>query len=122
MSVNEIANRYVALCKEGKLEQILDELFASDAVSVEAFAPPGADRTTSGLPAIKAKSQSWNESNDVHRLETFGPYPNGERFAVRFVVDVTHKPSGRRISMDEIGLFTVENGKISREEFFYQAG
>ena len=41
---------------------------------------------------------------------------------MRFVLDVTNKPSKRRITMDEIGLFTVENGKISREEFFYQVG
>ena len=41
------------------------------------------------------------------------------RFAVRFAYDVTNKPSGRRMQMDEIGLFTVENGKIVREEFFY---
>lgn len=122
MSVNEIAERYVALCKEGKLEQILDELFAADAVSVEASVPPGLDPTSSGISAIKAKSEWWTQNHEIHRFETFGPYPNGDRFAVRFALDVTNKPSGRRISMEEIGLFTVENGKISREEFFYQTG
>lgn len=122
MSVNEIADRYVALCKEAKFDQILDELFAADAVSVEAFAPPGTDRTASGLAAIRAKGEWWADNHEVHRLEVSGPYPNGDRFAVRFVLDVTNKPSGRRMAMDEVGLFTVENGKISREEFFYQAG
>lgn len=122
MSVTDIANRYVALCKEGKLEQILDELFASDAVSVEAGAPPGSDPVSSGLAAIKAKGEWWSSHHEVHRFETFGPFPNGDRFAVRFVLEITHKPSGRRMNMEEIGLFTVENGKISREEFFYQAG
>ena len=48
-----------------------------------------------------------------------GPFPNDNRFAVRFNFDVTNKPSGRRMKMDEVGLFTVENGKITREEFFY---
>ena len=52
----------------------------------------------------------------------FGPYPNGDRFAVRFAFDITNKPSGKRMQMDEVGLFTVENGKITREEFFYQVG
>lgn len=122
MSISDIANRYVALCKEGKLEQILDELFASDAVSVEAGAPPGGDPVSSGLPAIKAKSEWWSNHHEVHRFETYGPFPNGDRFAVRFVLEITHKPSGRRMNMEEIGLFTVENGKISREEFFYQVG
>ena len=48
-----------------------------------------------------------------------GPFPNEDRFAVRFTFDVTNKPSGQRMTMDEVGLFTVKNGKIAREEFFY---
>ncbi len=54
--------------------------------------------------------------------EHFGPYPHGDRFAVRFVYDITNKPSGKRMTMDEVGLFTVENDKIVREELFYQTG
>jgi ketosteroid isomerase-like protein len=122
MSTNEIANRYVALCKEGRFGACLDELFAKDAVSVEAFAPPGQDPVATGLPALHAKSEWWNKNHEVHKGEVFGPYPNGDRFAVRFAFDVTNKPSGKRFTMDEVGLFTVENGKISREEFFYQGG
>ena len=38
---------------------------------------------------------------------------------MRFLYDITNKPSGKRMTMDEIGLFTVENDKIVREEFFY---
>jgi ketosteroid isomerase-like protein len=120
MSVNEIANRYVALCKEGRFEACLDELFAKDAVSVEAFAPPGTDRVATGIAALKGKSEWWNKNHEVHKAEVAGPYPNGDRFAVRFTFDVTNKPSGKRFTMDEVGLFTVENGKITREEFFYQ--
>jgi ketosteroid isomerase-like protein len=118
----EIAKRYVALCKEGKNEACLDELFAKDCVSVEAGAPPGMDRTAKGLEAIRAKSKWWVDNHTVHKAEVFGPYPHDNRFAVRFVYDVTNKPSGRRINMDEVGLFTIENGKITREEFFYTQG
>ncbi|MBC7975998.1 MAG: nuclear transport factor 2 family protein, partial [Myxococcales bacterium] len=50
------------------------------------------------------------------------PYPNGDRFAVRFNYDVTHKPSSKRIQMDEVALYTVKDGKIVREEFFYAMG
>jgi len=52
----------------------------------------------------------------------FGPYPHDDRFAVRFLLDVTNKPSGERRKVDEIGLFTVADGKITREEFFYPVG
>jgi hypothetical protein len=122
MTIKEISSRYVALCKEGKYAACLDELYSNDAVSVEAWVPPGNDPVASGLAAIRAKSEWWGNNHEVHSGEVFGPYPNGDRFMVRFVFDVTNKPSKRRMNMDEIGLFTVENGKIVREEFFYQGG
>ncbi len=118
-STFEIGKKYAALCKEGKNETILNELFTKDTVSVEAGAPPGQERTAKGLDAIRAKSKWWQENHTVHKAEIFGPYPHDDRFAIRFVYDVTNKPSGKRFSMDEVGLFTVVNGKITREEFFY---
>jgi ketosteroid isomerase-like protein len=118
-STSEVGKRYAALCKEGKNETILRELFTKDTVSVEAGAPPGQDRTAKGLDAIVAKSRWWQENHTVHKAEIFGPYPHDDRFAIRFVYDVTNKPSGKRFSMDEVGLFTVLNGKIVKEEFFY---
>jgi ketosteroid isomerase-like protein len=118
-STFEVGKRYAALCKEGKNEAILNELFTKDAVSVEAGAPPGQDRTAKGLDAIRAKSKWWQENHTVHKAEVFGPYPHDDRFAIRFVYDITNKPSGKRFSMDEVGLFTVSNGKIVKEEFFY---
>ncbi len=122
MTVKEISEQYVALCKEGKYGQCLDELFSKDAVSVEASVPPGTDPVASGIGAIRAKGEWWVNNHEVHSGEVFGPYPNGDRFMVRFVFDITNKPANRRMKMDEIGLFTVENGKIIREEFFYQGG
>ena len=122
MTTNEIGQKYVALCREGRREELLKTLFGKDAVSVEAVAPPGGERTTKGLEAIAAKGKWWSENHEVHKSEVSGPYPHGDRFAVRFVFEVTHKPSGQRRSADEIGLFTVVDGKIAREEFFYAGG
>ena len=119
MTTQEIATKYVAFCKEGRYDVCLDELYAKDAVSVEAAAMPGTERVAKGLDAIHAKGKSWGEAHIVHRADLSGPFPNDNRFAVRFDFDVTDKPSGKRFNMDEIGLFTVENGKITREEFFY---
>src|SRR5215471_14635548 len=121
-STLEIAKKYVALCKEGKTDVILDELFTNDTVSVEAGAPPGQERTAKGLEAIRAKGKWWRDNHTVHKAEVFGPYPHDDRFAVRFVYDVTNKPSNQRFSMDEVALFTVSKGKIVKEEFFYTMG
>jgi ketosteroid isomerase-like protein len=119
MTTQEISKRYVELCQAGKDDVCLDELYAKDAVSVEAAAMPGVERVVKGRDAIRAKGKGWRDSNVVHSAEVAGPFPNENRFAVRFSFDVTNKPSGRRTKMDEVGLFTIDNGKITREEFFY---
>jgi hypothetical protein len=122
MNTTEIGKKYVTLCKEGKFEACLEELYSNDAVSVEAWAPPGVDRIVTGLGAIRAKGEAWARDHEIHRVELSEPFPLDDRFAVRFLLEVTNKPSNRRSSMEEIGVFTVKNGKIVREEFFYDAG
>jgi hypothetical protein len=121
MTTQEIAQRYVTLCQQGKFDACLEELYSKNAVSVEAAMPPGMDKTAKGLDAIRAKGKDWQQSHVVHSAEVTGPFPNENRFAVRFIFDVTDKPSGKRSTMDEVGLFTIENGKITKEEFFYPA-
>lgn len=119
MTTMDLAKRYVALCKEGKFDTCLNELFAKDAVSVEAGGPPGMERTAKGLDAIRAKGDWWAKNHEIHELEVEGPYPNDDRFIVRFTMDITIKQQNQRVTMDEMGLFTVKDGKIVREEFFY---
>ncbi|CDX15581.1 conserved hypothetical protein [Mesorhizobium sp. ORS 3324] len=38
---------------------------------------------------------------------------------MRFTFDVTPKSTGQRATMDEVGLYTVKDGKISEERFYY---
>jgi hypothetical protein len=122
MTTYEVGKSYVALVKEGRREECLSTLFSPDAVSVEAVQLPGRERTVKGLDALRGKSNFFLANNEVHKAEIFGPYPHDNRFAVRFVFDLTFKPTGQRRTMDEIGLFTVVDGKITREEFFYHFG
>jgi ketosteroid isomerase-like protein len=119
MTTFEIAKKYVELCQAGQNHTVLETLFSPDAVSVEAVALAGVPLEAKGLKAIAEKSKQWVDNHEVHSAKLEGPWPNGNRFVVRFGYDVTNKPSGRRLQMDEVGLFTVENGKIVREEFFY---
>ena len=121
MTTVEIANKLVELCKQGKHEEAKG-LYAEEAVSVEAFAPPGMDRESNGLAAIRAKGAWWVENHEIHSAIVAGPWPFDDRFIVGFKFDVTNKPSGRRMMMEEMALYSVQNGKIVREEFFYNTG
>jgi ketosteroid isomerase-like protein len=123
MTTMEIARKLVELCKQGKNAEALDTLFADDVVSVEAVAMPGgAAQEAKGLAAVRAKGEWWVNNHEVHSASVTGPWPHGDRFIVGFEFDVTNKPSGKRMKMAEAALYTVRNGKIVREEFFYDAG
>jgi hypothetical protein len=119
MSTMEIANKMVALCREGKNEEAINSLFSEDCESVEAAGGPGMERGIKGIAAIKGKGEWWFTNHEIHSSQITGPWPHDDRFVVGFRWDVTNKPSGQRMVMDEVGLYTVKNGKIVREEFFY---
>ncbi len=121
MNTIDIANRLVELCRLGKNEESLTTLFADDAVSVEAVAPPGTSAESKGLAALKGKGEWWRANHQIHSAVLTGPWPHGDRFVVGFEYDITFKPTGARHTMSEVGLFTVANGKIIREEFFYNS-
>ena len=64
-------------------------------------------------------------SHEVHSGQADGPYPHGDRFIVFFKYEVTARTgpyAGKRMTIDEAALYTVRDGKIAREEFFYDMG
>jgi ketosteroid isomerase-like protein len=120
MSAAEIGGQLAAMCREGRNIDAINELYSDDIVSVEAAPMEGMDQTMTGKAAILGKNQWWSENHEVHGAEVTGPYAHGDdRFALRFTYDITNKPSGQRNTMDELAVFTVRDGKIAREEFFY---
>ena len=123
MDLKAIANELVAGCREGRENANLDKLYAADAVSVEAADPMGMGRETKGLDGIKGKHEWWDNAMEVLEGEISDPYPHGDdKFAVRFLMKAKSKETGDVTEMDEIGIYTVKNGKIVREEFFYDMG
>lgn len=117
------AHKLVDLCNAHKEAEALDTLYAPDAVSVEALAMPGSESAEApGLAAIKGKHAWWNGAFEMHASYAEGPYFHGkDRFAVKFVAETTNRETGQRSKMQEIGIYTVKDGKIVREEFFYSA-
>jgi ketosteroid isomerase-like protein len=118
MTTAEVAAKFNALAKEGKWEQIQEELFADNAVSVEPPNSPGL-KSVEGLEAIKEKGKMFNEMvEQVHGGFSTDPVVAGNHFSVGMGMDVTMKGQGR-VKMDEIALYEVKDGKIVKEQFFY---
>ena len=122
MTTMEIGKKLVDLCKQNKNLEAINTLYSPDIVSVEAAGMPNMPAEMKGLPAVLGKNKWWLDNHEVHSASCEGPYPHGDQFIVRFNYDVTNKPSGKRMQMDEMALFTVDAGKIVREEFFYVTG
>lgn len=119
MSTNEIANRLVELCRQGKFEEAQKELYAADAVSIEPEDAPGLT-SVEGLENIVEKGRQFQAMvEEVHSAEMSDPAVAGNYFSVSLIMDVTFKGMGRT-NMDEIAVYKVDNGKIVREEFFYE--
>lgn len=120
----EVGKKLVELCREGKNMEAVDTLYSHHIVSVEAGAPPNMSARSEGIEAIKGKAAWWVANHTVHSAKAEGPFPHGDRFIVRFTYDVTYTGTegpmaGKRFTMDEAALYTVKDGKITHEEFFY---
>jgi hypothetical protein len=73
----------------------------------------------SGRPAMEAKCTEWMRTHTIHGCSAEGPYVGATGFSVKYKMDVTDTATGQRIMMEEIGVYTVKNGKVIREEFMY---
>jgi len=120
MTINEVAQRFMELAKQNQYDQIQDELYAQDCESIE---PPTAGAMglpdVKGLEAIKEKGKNFNAMiEDFHSGYTGELTIAGNYFSVPMGMDVTMKGAGR-IKMDEIAVYEVKDGKISKEQFFF---
>jgi ketosteroid isomerase-like protein len=113
-SVEEVARDFAALCKAGELDAAGEKYWADDIVSIEPMT--GDMAVLQGTAAVKAKGEWWYANHEVHQVTTDGPYVDGDKFILRFTLDVTPK-GGERMQADELGVYTVRGGLVVEERF-----
>jgi hypothetical protein len=117
MSLKTVASQFVELCRQGKNFDVMRTLYTPDIVSVE-----GDGKETAGQGPVIKKSEDWVSDKTFHGETVAGPFFNGaspDQFTVYFTLDITPKATGQRVTREEIGVYTIENDKITREQFFY---
>ncbi len=118
MTTQEVADRLVELCRQGKIEGAQKELFAENATSTEANDMMG-PRTVEGLPAILKKGEQFSSMvEEFHGATISDPIVAGKNFSIAWTLDITMKGRGRT-NMEEICVYKVDNDKIVSEQFFY---
>src|SRR5688572_10471283 len=112
MTTQEIATRLVELCRKGQYDVAQQELYASDAVSIEPFASPAFEKETKGLDGIVEKGHKWQSMvQETHSLTVSEPVIAGQSFACTMRMDITMKAEGR-MDMTELCVYQVKDGKI----------
>jgi ketosteroid isomerase-like protein len=116
-TTEEVAMRLVDLCREGEWMKAVEELYAEDIVSVEPRAMENMPAEMRGIDQVRGKTEWWEKNFEVHSAKVTGPFVARDTFVVGFDVDVTDKTSNNRMQMSEVGIYTVKDGKVAREEF-----
>ncbi len=117
MNTEEVATKLVEFCRKREWMKAIDELYAKDIVSVEPRAMENMPAEMRGIDQVRGKTEWWEKNMEVHSAKVGGPFVARDTFVVQFDVDVTDKGSKKRMQMSEAGIYTVKDGKVSREEF-----
>jgi hypothetical protein len=117
MSTQEVAEKVVELVRQQAWYKALDTLYDKDIVSVEASASEGESAEKRGIDQVRGKIDWWLNAMQVHSFTAKGPFVAHDRFVVQYDADVTEKNSKKRFQLSEVGVYTVKNDKIVREEF-----
>jgi len=120
-TIAQIAKDLVEHCKGGEESmdyaeydaKLWDKHFAEGWISIE-----GDGTSFKGRDEVVAKYRKWQDETTVHGCEIEGPFIGRSGFSVVFEIDMEPKNgSFPRMKMKEVADYTVENGKIVKEEF-----
>ena len=125
MDTKEVGKKLVEYCRNGLNLDAIASLYSPDVISVEAVDDGKSPQEVRGIAKVVEKNKQWYEANEVHHATAEGPFPHKDRFAVIFHYSTTPRSGpwqGKKIEFEEIAVFTVKDGKIVKEEFFYDMG
>ena len=121
MSIQNVAARFMELCNQGKNFEVMHTMYAPEMVSVE-----GSGKETVGKEAVIHKSEVFQGGNDIRSQDLRGPFFLGDpgaasgRFGVYSSINFVSKAGGAPVKHEEVGIYTVKDDMITREEFFYE--
>lgn len=117
-SAAEVISRHVGLLRRNELGAAV-KLLAPDVVRVAPLERAGGSAGLRGVEAIMENARKQTADYDIRGVEIDGPYPHGNRFAVHFVFDEVHIPTGQPTASEKISVYTVHDGAIIREDVYY---
>ncbi|NCN84055.1 MAG: nuclear transport factor 2 family protein [Sphingomonadales bacterium] len=119
-SLAEIASDYAALMAAGETLAAAEKYWASDIIVLEpANSESDGPAIAIGKPAALARLTRWLAANAMSEMLIDGPFITGDQFALFIDMEITRRVTGERKPFSEIATYTVCEGQIVEERFFY---
>jgi hypothetical protein len=119
-SITDIARDFTCMLRQGEFVAARERYWAADVRSIEPHdLPGGIAAEVSGFEAARAKTVRWFVSRRVRDVSIDGPFVTGDQFALFLDMMIAGQPNGVPEPFTEIAVFTVRDGRISEERFFY---
>ncbi len=119
-SITEIARDFTDMLRQGQFVAARERFWAADVRSIDPHdLPGGISAEVSGIDAARAKAAHWFGSRRIHDLSIDGPFVTGNQFALFLDMMIAGQPSRPDQPFTEIAVFTVRDGQISEERYFY---
>ncbi|MGB3080702.1 MAG: nuclear transport factor 2 family protein [Saprospiraceae bacterium] len=117
MTTKDVANRLVELCRNGQIFTAQEELYSDDINSIEPA--HGMLPSAKGKKALNEKGAAFAAMIEERHGGSFSdPIVAGNYFTSAMVLDATIKGQGR-MTMEELCVYEVKDGKIVTEQFFF---
>ncbi|HOY12317.1 MAG TPA: nuclear transport factor 2 family protein [Saprospiraceae bacterium] len=119
MTTQAVAQRYYELIQMHQYAQIQNELYALDAVSIEPENDSNLPIIVTGIDALREKEGLFfSQVEEMHGSYMSEVVVSTFFFTMMTGMDVTMKGKQRK-KKEQICVFEVRNGKIVKEQFFY---
>ncbi len=116
MDTQTLANRLVELCRKGEFNTCYKELFNPNFKSIEADGS-----VCTGMEEIGKKGAEWNAGIEAfHGSSVSEPIVAGNHFSLTMSMDLQYKGDSHVSKFEEICVYEVKDGKIVKEQFFYE--
>ncbi len=119
-AIDDVARDYTAMLRLGQFEAAGERYWANGVTSVEpADLKIGIPAFVSGIKAARDKARFRFGTGRIDDLGIDGPFVTGDQFALFLDMLITDPASGSAQPFTEIAIFTVRDGRIIEERFFY---
>jgi hypothetical protein len=119
-AIDDVARDFTAMLRLGQFEAAGERYWSDAVISIEpADVSIGIPALVSGIAAARGKARVRFGEGCIEEMGIDGPFVTGDQFALFFDMLIKGAAEGDIRPFTQIAIFTVRNGRITEERFFY---